>query len=222
MAHRKILLKQNNNPPPPKDKLISSPSKDTHLIKTKHQRIVDRACSLLFQKGYHLTTIREIARTSDMSMGQLYHYISTKDDILYLVHKHMQQLLYKHLEKSGVTKMENPLAELVTALLYTLEFISKNKKLIQFVYTESKYLGKKHLRAILEMDDKNVVGFWRGILKDINKNNPMKGDLNFNANLIAYLMVFFALRGWNLKDRSKKDNFILLTDFILRGLGIKK
>jgi len=35
----------------------------------------------------------------------------------------------------------------------------ENRKLVQFVYSESKYLGKKHLQVILDLDQHNVIGF---------------------------------------------------------------
>jgi len=48
----------------------------------KQRLIVERASSVLFKKGFHGTSIRDIAAACEMSMGQLYHYISSKDDIL--------------------------------------------------------------------------------------------------------------------------------------------
>ena len=220
MTRKKRLLQRNNHLKVSIDKLISSSSKDAQLIETKHQKIIEGACSVLFAKGYHMTTIREIAKACDMSMGQLYHYISSKDDVLYLVHKHMQKIWYEHLKSSGIEKVEDPLQKLIDSLYYTIEFINENKKLFQFIYTESKHLDKRHLRVVLEIDDQNVIGFWHQLLKEANKQKPIPGDLNFIANLIAYLMVFLPLRGWNLKDRSTNKNLAFLIDFILRGLGV--
>ena len=202
------------------DNLISSSTKNIHLTEMKHQKIVDGASKVLFKKGYHLTTIREIAKACDMSMGQLYHYISSKDDILFLVHKHMQKIWYNHLESFGVEKIEDPRQKLLSVLRHTLEFMVENKNLIQFVYSESKHLDKKHLRVILEMDDQNVVGYYRRLLKDINKHKSLKEDLNLCANLIAYLNVFLALRGWNLKKIPTKTTIKFLIDFVLRGIGL--
>jgi AcrR family transcriptional regulator len=202
------------------DNLISSSTKNVHLTEMKHQKIVDGASKVLFKKGYHLTTIREIAKACDMSMGQLYHYISSKDDILFLVHKHMQKIWYDHLESFGVEKIEDPRQKLLSVLGHTLEFMVENKKLIQFVYSESKHLDKKHLRVILEMDDQNVVGYYRRLLMDINKHKSLKEDLNLCANLIAYLNVFLALRGWNLKKIPRKTTIHFLIDFVMRGIGL--
>jgi len=77
------------------DQLIPFSAKDPELIKMKHQRIVDCSCKIFFKKGFHPTTIRDIATACDMSMGQLYHYISSKDDVLFLVHKEMQKEMLK-------------------------------------------------------------------------------------------------------------------------------
>jgi len=206
--------------PGAKKALSLSSSKKAHLIETKQQQIVDGACRVFLKKGYHPTTIREIAHACGMSMGQLYHYISSKDDVLYLVHKHMQKIWYEQLRNSAIEKIEDPLRRMTEVLNHTMKLIAENKKLFQFIYTESKHLDKRHLRVVLEMDDKNVVGFWRQLLKEVNKKKRIKSDPNFAASLICYLMVFLPLRGWNLKDRSTKKNLELLRDFILRGLDL--
>ena len=219
MDPTKRVSTKNHREPAAIDHLISSPSKDTELVHFKHQIIVNGACKVMFEKGYHLTTIREIGKACNMSMGQLYHYISCKDDILFLIHRHMQKLWYDQLKNFGVESIKNPIERLDKVIRHTLEFMVHNKKLIQFVYTESKYLDKRHLQVILEMDNKNVVGFFRRLLNEISHHTPLNGDLNFNANLIVYLSVFFPLRGWNVKERRGESSITQLLDFIFRGIG---
>ena len=194
-------------------------AKDVDLIEKKHRQIIDGACSKFFKKGYHKTTIREIAVASGMSMGQLYHYISSKDEVLFLIYKHMQMVWYNHLVESGVEAIEDPMQRLNKALRHTLEFMVANKDLILFIYTETKYLDKKHLRVVLEMDDKTVVGFWRRLLKETGLKLPPGSSYDFCANFISYLMVFLPLRGWNLEEKPNQGHIQYLIDFILRGLG---
>jgi len=204
-----------------RDDLVPSTAKDVDLIDSKHQQIVNGACRILFKKGYYRTTIREIAIACGMSMGQLYHYISSKDDVLFLTYKQMQMLWYEHLARSGVEEIRDPLERLTKAVRLTLEFALKNKNLFLFLYTETKYLGKKHLRVVLEMDDKTVVGFWRRLLREVNEAKGIQGDLDFLANLVSYLMVFLPLRGWNLKEKVTEKHLGAMTGFILEGLGIR-
>ncbi len=203
------------------DDLVPSSAKDLDLIDSKHQRIVTGACPILFEKGYHRTTIRDIAIACGMSMGQLYHYISSKDDVLFLTYKQMQMLWYEHLVKSGVEEISDPRERLTRAIRLTLEFALEHKDLFLFVYTETKYLGKRHLRVVLEMDDKAVVGFWRRLLRDVPQADRVENDLDFLANLVSYLMVFLPLRGWNLKERVGEKHLEGMTTFILNGLGIQ-
>ena len=194
---------------------------DRELTEMKQRLIVERASSVLFKKGFHGTSIRDIAAACEMSMGQLYHYISSKDDVLFLTYKQMQMLWYEHLVKSGVEEIKDPEERLTKAVRLTLEFALKHKDLFLFLYTETKYLGKRHLRVVLEMDDKTVVGFWRRLLRDVNEAKGIQGDLDFLANLVSYLMVFLPLRGWNLKRKPDEKHLNTMTTFILEGLGIK-
>lgn len=200
--------------------LVPSSAKDVDLIDTKHQQIVNAACRLFFKKGYHRTTIREIAVASGMSMGQLYHYISTKDDVLFLTYKQMQMIWYEHLVKSGVEEIGDPVERLARAVRLTLDFALKNRKLFFFVYTETQYLDKRHLRVVMEMDDKNVVGFWRRLIRDAGRGKGIEADLDFLSNLVSYLMVFLPLRGWNLKGKVDGKLLDSMTSFIMTGLEL--
>ncbi len=128
--------------------MVPSSAKDRDLIEMKQQQIVDGACRLFFKKGYHGTTIREIAMASGMSMGQLYHQISSKDDVLFLIYKHMQMIWYEYLVRSRVEEIKDPTHRLRQTLRHTLEFMVENRKPFLFVYTETKYLENRHLKEI--------------------------------------------------------------------------
>ena len=202
------------------ERLIPSSAKNAELIGEKHKQIVYCSCRLFFAKGYHPTSIRDIATACGMSMGQLYHYISSKDDVLFLVHLHLHNIYYQYMTKFRLEHIKDPVRRLTKALYHTLHFIVENTELVMFLYTESKYLKKRHLRLILEMDGRNLVGFWYRLLEGANRKKAIKLDTEFAANLIAYLMVFLSLRKWNLKERPIEAYFDLMVDFILRGLGI--
>jgi AcrR family transcriptional regulator len=200
--------------------LVNASTQNSALIEKRHQQIVDGASKIFFEKGYHPTTTREIAKACGMSIGQLYHYIRSKDDVLYLIHKHMHKLWYDYIRKSNLEQIDDPVQKFTEALKQILNFQIENKKLIQFVYSESKYLDKKHFKVVLDMDYKNVISFWRDLLEDVNKKKSVKGNLDVLASLIAFILVFLPLRGWTLKDKLNKKHIDSLVDFILRGLGV--
>lgn len=198
---------------------------DRELTSMKQRQIVEGASSVLFEKGFHKTSIRDIAAACDMSMGQLYHYISSKDDILYLMHRHSQEVWHQHLADARFDQITDPVARLEHGLRISIRFLSENRDLIQFMYTETKYLDREHLRQALELDDRNVVGFYRHLLAEIPGCVPQGRQCELAANLMAFMCVFLALRGWNLKLAGKADldeAIDYLVDFIFRGLGIAR
>ena len=97
----------------------------------------------------------------------------------------------------------------------------ENKKLIQFIYSESKYLDHKHLRQVLEMDFDNVVSYWCNLLSELKQTHPIKGKIDFIGSVIAYMLAFLALRGWTLDRKPDSVHIQALVDFILRGLGVE-
>ncbi|MDQ0257382.1 AcrR family transcriptional regulator [Evansella vedderi] len=68
-----------------KKKQVPSMVKDQQLVRKRREQIVSAAVKLFNKKGYHGTTTREVAQASGFSIGTLYEYIGSKEDILYLV-----------------------------------------------------------------------------------------------------------------------------------------
>jgi AcrR family transcriptional regulator len=198
---------------------------DPELTETRQRQIVEGASRVLFEKGFGKTSIRDIAGACGMSMGQLYHYISSKDDILYLMHRYSQEMWHQHLVDAGFDLMTDPVAKFEHALRITIKYLSDNRDLYKFIFTESKYLDKEHLRQVLELDDQNVVGFYRHLLSLIPSDKVRGREAGLAANLVSYICLFLALRGWNLdlSGPAKREAAVdFLVDFIFRGLGIDR
>ena len=66
-------------------KRIPSVVKNRKLVEKRRQQIIRGACDLFVRKGFHRTTTREIARECGLSIGTMYEYIQSKEDVLYLV-----------------------------------------------------------------------------------------------------------------------------------------
>lgn len=204
-------------PIPEHCELINAAARNPQRTARKQERIAEGSCKVFFAKGFHRATIRELALACGMSMGQLYHYVSSKDDVLFLVYQHMQKLWRDHLENSRLTAIPDPRKRLERALLSTLEFTEEHHDLFLFVYTETKYLEPRHLRQVLASDDQGVVGLWRELLTGLK---PAL-DPELAANLIAFLLMFPVLRGWNLDPALREQNPRETVGFILRGLGLE-
>src|SRR5436190_21342118 len=50
---------------------------------TRKQQIYEAASTLFSRRGYHSTSVRDIARELDLQGGSLYAHIASKEDVLY-------------------------------------------------------------------------------------------------------------------------------------------
>jgi len=51
----------------------------------KLQHILKTAAKIFAEKGFHRTSVRDIARATKMSLAGLYYYFTTKEELLYLI-----------------------------------------------------------------------------------------------------------------------------------------
>lgn len=65
-------------------KVIKAQIENEKILRKRHEQIVDAAGPLFSIKGYHSTSVRDIASALNMNIGSLYKYVSSKDDILFL------------------------------------------------------------------------------------------------------------------------------------------
>lgn len=83
---------------------VATQIKDKKLVEERRNQIVECAVKLFINHGYHKTTTRMLAKETGLSIGSLYEYITTKDDVLYLVcmaiHNAVEQALHDALDRS--------------------------------------------------------------------------------------------------------------------------
>jgi TetR/AcrR family transcriptional regulator, cholesterol catabolism regulator len=137
-------------------KNVPSFVKDEKLIQKRRQEMVKAAVSLFKEKGFHRTTTREIATTSGFSIGTLYEYIRTKEDILYLVcdaiYDQVKERLEQEIdvEKGGLLRLK----EAITAYFKLMDDMQDE---VLVMYQEVKSLSGEALpyvlRKELEMTD---------------------------------------------------------------------
>ncbi|MDP3286549.1 MAG: TetR/AcrR family transcriptional regulator, partial [Desulfobacterales bacterium] len=64
---------------------IPTQVKNPDLVEKRRRQIAEAAVKLFIEKGFHKTSTRQIAKAAGVSIGSLYEYIASKEDILYLV-----------------------------------------------------------------------------------------------------------------------------------------
>jgi AcrR family transcriptional regulator len=193
--------------------------KSSKLVQKRHLHLAKNASKLFIKKGYFKTTIREIAKDAGFTLGNLYDYITKKEDILYLVINTFHSIWVSRLNEEGIFEIEDPVEQLRTAIQKMLELVNENENMVLLAYRESKTLPKKFLKMVLEKEVGLVECFEKILKNGIEKGIFKDKDPFFLANIIVYLFVIEPLRGWNLKKRYNIQEINnLIEEFILQNV----
>ena len=81
----------------------------------KRERLVDSAKSLFHRQGYYRTSLADIARESDVPLGNVYYYFKTKEDICNAVIDERRESIRESLQECRC-KDNDPKQNLVNAI----------------------------------------------------------------------------------------------------------
>jgi AcrR family transcriptional regulator len=192
--------------------------KNQDLIGKRHGQICDAAIKLFSKKGFHQTSVREIAEACGLGIGTLYSYIKTKEDILYLVYRRILETFEARMLEA-TKEIEDPRLQLKAALEATLKIYDECQDVVVLLYQESHALGRQGLQALFEVD-RTYVGFFRQILERGNRVGHFAvKDPHLLAVCILFLCAVWDLKRWNLKGSTLDAVIECLTNLILNGIG---
>jgi AcrR family transcriptional regulator len=216
MARRKVAAPRL--PPAPR-RSIATIVRDPDLIEQRHEQIFRAASRVFISRGYHAATVREIAGEAGLSLGGLYSYIRTKEDILYLVFERLTTALRENI-RLALKGISDPAEQMRAALRANIRTIERYQDEILLMYQETKSLDRDSLHHVLA-GEADYVKFFEDLLETGYQQGVFKGDPRLSADIITYLCSLIALRRWSLRRRfAPEDTVEGLIAFVLRGLGV--
>lgn len=191
--------------------------KDQALVAKRHEQICEAALKLFSRKGYSRTSVREIARASGLSIGALYSYIKSKEDIFYLIYQRILSSFQERMVKA-TEGIEDPEQKLKAAFEETLRIYDEFRDEVLLLYQESHLLGRQALQNLMEMD-RLYVSFFQEILERGSKEGRFAvKEPNLLAVSLLFLCAVWSLKRWNLKGYTLEEAIEHLIPFILYGV----
>lgn len=199
---------------------IASNIKDKDLINVRRQELVNAAVELFVKKGFHKTTVREIAKEFGMSMGALYDYIRTKEDILFLVCDHIHKSVSEKLQSALVGK-KDARENLKNAIRDYFTIIDEIQDYSLLLYQETKSLNRTDRNYILSAE-KELVAIFENIITHGIREKIFRIDRSTAKIMAENIMVqgqMWAFRRWSIQKNYSLKNYIKIqTDLILRSI----
>lgn len=199
--------------------LVKSSVKDESLIEMRRRQIVNAALKLFKEKGFHRATTREIAKAAGFSIGTLYEYIRTKEDVLYLVCDDIYNQVTQRL--SQISTSSGTIEELKEAIKQYFLLIDSMVDEFTIMYQETKTLPKNAQVYVLNKE-LEMVSLFERILKNCVQSGKMMitdNDIYLAANHIVVQGQAWAFRKWALqKHFTINDYTIAQTKMCLSGI----
>jgi AcrR family transcriptional regulator len=124
---------------PRADSHIPTTIKNPDRVAHRRTELIDVATKMFLERGFHNTSIRDIARACTFNVASLYMYVSSKDDILYLVAK---DLMTNIAERLAETKLDpsSPHRSLQIGFTSYCQIANRFRRPIRLLYREVDFM----------------------------------------------------------------------------------
>lgn len=186
---------------------IPTTIKDQDLVALRRSEIIDVATRLFLERGFHKTSIRDIARACPFNLASLYMYVTSKEDILFLV---AQQLIEEKARAMAAVEMldDNPVESFRTALRSYCRIVQDYRPHIRLLYREL---------DVLSPDRREIVMASLSTVTDVFEKIVRKGIetgvfANVEPKLVA-LNALFMCHLWSMHARALRNITLDINDF---------
>lgn len=194
--------------------------KNPDLVERRRRQIVDAAVELFIEKGFHKTTTRQIASAAGFSIGSLYEYVKSKEDILYLVcdaiHEEMAQNVTQALHRAneGVKGLAEAIRE------YFLVCHRMNDHIL-LIYQETQSLPSQWRKRVLE-NEVQITGLFVNVLANLSASGDLPSmdekHIELAAHNITVLGHMWTFRRWFLARHYNIEDYINIQTRLIFGI----
>ena len=207
-----------------KENDIRTYSRNAELVSERREHIARSVAPLFVKQGYERTTIRDIARVCGMSMGHLYYYIGSKEDILGIMMDYDQHF-YTDFVKQMIASYDSlsPTDALIKVIDDLYRGMAGIPDFTRFFYQEMKNLQPDARKVIMDRERALMAEFERLLRRGCDTGEFVINDLTVVANNIIVTGHMWVLRRPLLARGYSLDNYIRCqTDNILKSISASR
>ena len=170
---------------------IPTTIKNPERVAYRRTELIEVATKMFLERGFHNTSIRDIVRACSFNVASLYMYVSSKEDILYLVAQDLMNNIAQRLSET-VLDPESPERSLEIGFANYCQIVSRFRRPIRLLYREVGFLPPER-RANVIATVSSVIAYFenivtKGVEAGVFRNVPARLtglDVMFIAHMIA-------------------------------------
>jgi AcrR family transcriptional regulator len=198
---------------------IPTTIKDQELVAQRRSEIIDVATRLFLERGFHKTSIRDIARACPFNLASLYMYVTSKEDILFLV---AQQLIDEKARAMAEVEVldDDPPESFRTALRAYCRIVHNYRPHIRLLYRELDVLSPERREIVMASLSTVTDVFEKIVRKGIEKGVFADVEPRLVALNTLFLCHLWSMHARALRSITQDINefFDLQSQIVLQGL----
>jgi TetR/AcrR family transcriptional regulator, cholesterol catabolism regulator len=198
---------------------IPTTIKDPELVAQRRREIIDVATHMFLERGFHKTSIRDIARACPFNLASLYMYVTSKEDILFLV---AQQLIDEKARAMAAVEMleDNPAESFRTALRSYCRIVHQYRPHIRLLYRELDVLSPQRREIVMASLSTVTDVFEQIVRKGIEKGVFAEVEPKLVALNALFLCHLWSMHARALRSITNDINefFEMQSRIVLQGL----
>jgi AcrR family transcriptional regulator len=200
---------------------VKSQVSDAALVEKRREQIVAAAIELFSTQGYDRTTMLDIARRAGISVGLIYQYAQTKEDVLFLS---LMSVLdsYKR-EIPPVAPDDAPIEALWNALEAYARVIDRRRAAAVLAYRSTKSLSPAQRRTIMQLEIETNELLAKRVQACITAGLFRKIDVELAVYQLVMHAHTWALKHWRLNQITTLDRYLRTGfEFLVRAAATPK
>jgi len=168
--------------------------RDSHA---KLQHILRHAARVFSEKGFEGASIRDISRSSGVSLSGLYYYFDSKQKLLYLIQLHAFRSILKRLERR-LAQLADPEDRLRALISNHLEYFIRHPMEMKVLAHEEEALEDPFRREVAEIK-RRYYDLARAIFEDLKRARQVR-----RVNPRVAVLSLFGMMNWIYKWHNPK------------------
>ncbi|MGQ0430803.1 MAG: TetR/AcrR family transcriptional regulator [Microthrixaceae bacterium] len=180
----------------------------------RRDEILVAATRTFAKKGFHATTIGDVAKAAGISYGSIYWYFESKDALFHALMDHQEGALRAHIDRT-VAELADGIDGVTffrSSVRATFEFFEADRDAVRLLFQDSLVLGDRF--------DRHLAGIFEGFIVDIENMIQLAQATGYVIDApprmvafsVAALVSQLALRRLTTDDGMSADQ---LADFVV-------
>jgi AcrR family transcriptional regulator len=192
--------------------------KDAALLERRREELVRCATAVFVERRFDKASVNDIAERCGWSIGSLYRYVSSKEDILVLVCEEIFRTI--SIDELRSASLEDPLEGFRTALGRYCDNVHRNRAQVLLMYREYTQLTPEAQQHFKRRESEIYDVLASAIALGVDRGIFVCDDPRLFAIDCVMRVHTLALKDWALGRRSYKHTRQRLLEWSERALGV--